>query len=836
VDFSEDLFEFQNGLSSDEAQERLEAGQSNALPGGESLTLRQIIRQNVFTYFNLIFLVIAVLLALVGAWRDLTFLPLILSNTGIGILQEWLSKRTLDKITLLSAPHTRVLRDGAETSVPSADLVLDDVVILGPGDQVPADAKILEGEASVNESLLTGEAVPVTRRAGEDLLSGSFLAGGSCRARLYAVGGDSYAARLTREAKTRGTGEESGMIRALNVMVRLVGIVLIPVGVLLFWQQYVRNGLNLKESVTGTVAAVIGMIPEGLYLLSSVTMAVSAARLALDRVLVHSMKSIETLARCDVLCVDKTGTITENAISIAKMVPLTGMGAAAQGGGASPAQGGGVFSAQSEGAFPAQSGDASPAQETDPGTDLETALGDFVAAMGVDNETMRAMRAHFKRTSERRADRVIPFSSEYKYSAAVFGPQTYLLGAPEFLLPGSAYEPYRSMIESYTSLGYRVMVFGTEDGRRVQSGPLAKPVRPLCLILAENPVRSSAPDTFRYFAEQGVKVKVISGDNPVTVSKVAQEAGVEGAEAYVDASQLLTDEEILESADRYTVFGRVTPDQKRLLVRALQQKGHTVAMTGDGVNDVLALRDADCSIAMASGADAASHAAQMVLLDSDFSRMSLVVAEGRRVVNNIERSAALFLVKNIFSLLLSLCSVALAMNYPLRPAQLSLISAFTIGVPGFLLSFEPCRRRITGTFAGNVLSRALPAGLTDFFVVLAMVLLGGEFGLGSEELATACTVLLAAVGMQVLWQVMRPMNRFHWAIFIGMAAGLALCMVYLHGLFSVTMPTRRCLMLLSLLVIVSEPLLRYLNALTDRLRRAVPRALRRAAGREEAEA
>lgn len=855
------------GLTAEQIQNRIDNGAVNTPVDAESLTFKDIVKENVFTYFNLIFLIIAILLCVVGSFRDLTFLPIILANIFIGIFQEWRSKKTLDKLTILSAPKIKVLREGKEQVVPAEELVLDDLVIFEAGNQIPADALVEEGEVSVNEALITGEADEISKKPGDELLSGSFIVSGQCKARLDKVGADSYVSKLTLEAKAQQKGEQSEMIRSLDRLVKIVGVLIIPIGILLFSQQFFINGETFRNSVTGTVAAVIGMIPEGLYLLASVAMAVSVMRLAMNKVLVHNMKSIETLARVDVLCVDKTGTITENTMTVKRAIPLkpavskaetqknmsveadtaalqaAGSGDMSQAATAAAMESDGdavvidskgeilsqvIVKEGEENPAPlggeeaqaddvVQTGEQEYVEEFTPEeqASLELQLGDFAAAMSSDNITMKAMKDYFKKQTGKRPDQVFPFSSAFKYSAAVFGEKSYVLGAPEFLLRDQ-YDSYRTPIEHYSGQGYRVLVFGEYQGT-LDGKELTAPVRPLGMVLLANPIRDQAPETFRYFAEQGVTIKVISGDNPVTVSEVAKEAGIENAHLYVDASTLHNSDEILDAVDRYTVFGRVTPEQKRQFVGALKQRGHTVAMTGDGVNDVLALKDADCSVAMASGSDAAAHAAQIVLLESDFAKMPSVVAEGRRVVNNIERTASLFLVKNIFSLLMSVFSIVFMMNYPLEPSQISLISMFTIGVPAFLMSLEQNRNRIRGHFLSNVFFRALPAGVTDFVVISGLVIFCQEFNVVDSDLSTSCTILLAIVGVMILYKIASPMTKYHWAMWFAMIFGLLFCMTFMNQIFAISTLSRRCAMLLIIFAIVTEPALRYLSLLVQKI-------------------
>lgn len=760
-------------------QEHRLHGWTNRAVESASKTTKEIIHENVFTYFNLIFAVLAVLLCIAGSFRDLTFLPVIIANTLIGIIQEVRAKQVLDNLSMLNAPRSAVVRDGKKKIVDSEELVLDDIVIFKAGSQVCADAEVCAGEVQVNESLLTGESDEITKRRGDKLMSGSFIVSGQCHARLDKVGEDSYIAKLTLQAKEMQEGEQSEMIRSLDKLVKYVGVAIIPIGIILFCQSFFFQNDGFRSSVAAMVAAVIGMIPEGLYLLASVALAVSSVRLAQKKVLLHDMKCIETLARVDVLCVDKTGTITENTMKVQDVIET----------------------------------DEYDGRTMEP---LSMLIGDFAAAMTPDNITMAAIKEYFKQGTGKRAVSKTGFSSASKYSSVTFSDGAYVLGAPELVLK----EDYAERADTITELasdGTRVLVFGTYDG--VPDGkPLARPVTPLGYILLANPIREAAKETFQYFAEQGVEVKVISGDNPVTVSKVAGQAGIENAEHYVDASTLQTPEEMKKAVLGNTVFGRVTPNQKRQFVQILKEAGHTVAMTGDGVNDILALKDADCSIAMASGSEAAAQASQLVLLESDFSCMPQVVLEGRRVVNNIQRSASLFLVKNIFSFLLSLISFVFMFSYPLEPSQISLISMFTIGIPAFFLAMEPNKNIIKGHFLTNVFLKALPAAITDAVAVGALVIFGRTFGVNSTDISTAATMLLAIVGFMILYKISAPMNKIRAGILGGCILGLLFCSIYLNDLFAITGMTTECVMLFVVFAIATEPVLRYLTLLVGKIR------------------
>ena len=762
------------GLTREQVRKARFAGQVNTAVKPPSKSIKKIVATNTFTYFNFVFAAIAILLCAVQSYRDITFLPIIIANTLIGIVQEIRAKLTLDRLNMLNAPTANVIRDGEEKKINAEWLVLNDVVVFRAGNQIPADAKILSGEVAVNEALLTGEADEIKKTVGDKLMSGSFIVSGECRAQLTAVGADSYISQLTLQAKKIKTKEQSEIIRSLNRIVTIAGVAIIPIGGFLFVQRFFFEQAGAQAAVQSAVAAVIGMIPEGLFLLSSIALAISSMKLAQKKVLLHDMKSIETLARVDVLCVDKTGTITDNSMLVADYFPL----------GKSTRE------------------------------DIYGEMSDFAKAQKADNATMEAIKAYFTKPTGRKAETVSGFSSEFKYSGVSYKDESFVLGAPEFLL-GKEYKKIESECEKHSRKGYRVLLVAKYDGK-VDGKKLDKKVTPLGLITLMNPVRENAPETFKYFADQGVEIKVISGDNPLTVSEVAKKAEITNAGKYIDATKLKTDKEIAEAMQKYTVFGRVTPEQKRKFVKALQANGHIVAMTGDGVNDVLALRDADCSVAMASGSDAAAQAAQLVLLESDFARMPDVVTEGRRVVNNLERSGSLFLVKNVFSVLTAIMSIIFAFTYPLIPAQISLVSMFTIGVPAFLLSQAPNHDLIRGKFVSNILRRSVPGGLTNFILVGIMVLMGSIFNFSAEEIGTCATVLLAAVGMQMIYRVTKkPFNWYKRTIIILCAVGLVFCFVVLPWLFGLSMVSLQAGAITVVLALLSAPLLHYVGKYID---------------------
>lgn len=774
------------GLTMEEVNERVEQGLVNLTDITTDKSVWKIIQTNTLTYFNLIFLIITVLLCVVGSYRNLTFLPIIIINTGAGIVQELRAKRTLDKMNMLNAPHSIVVRDGVQSQILSQELVKDDCVLLRAGNQICADGVVIQGSISVNEALLTGEADEIKKETGSKLLSGSFVVSGQCYAKMECVGKESYISRLTAEAKAMGEGEQSGMLRSLNQLVKWVGIIIIPVAVILFAQAYYVNKESFGVSIVSMIAAIIGMIPEGLYLLTTISLALSTLKLAQVKVLLHGMKSIETLARVDVLCVDKTGTITEPDMKVVRILP---------------------------------GGNARESEEEI--HELENLLTDYAAAVKDDNSTMKAIRAYIadlsdgQREKKRKPESVIPFSSSRKYSMVSFGDGNYVLGAPEIVM-GEQYELISEDIAPYLQKGYRVLMIGKSQQ---EEDLAAEEITPLGYVILANPIRKNAKETFDYFRSQGVTVKVISGDHPASVSEIAKQAEIENAEQYIDVSTLLTDEEVEDASGKYTVFGRVTPSQKQTLVKALQKSGHTVAMTGDGVNDILAMKDADCSVAMASGSEAAAQAAQVVLLDSDFAHMPDVVLEGRRVVNNIQRSASLFLVKNIFSFLLALFSVFSAMTYPLEPSQVSLIGMFTIGIPGFLLALEPNKNRIEGNFMKNVLIKAFPAGVTDVIAVGALVVCGKAFALPKSDIATAATMLLAIVGFMILGKISKPFNSMKYGILAINIVGLLFCGVFLGNLFAISEMSPIVILIMIVFAFAAESLFRYLTLMTEKIRK-----------------
>lgn len=772
--------DLKTGLSAQQAAQRLEGGWSNRVSVRAGRTEKEIITQNIFTFFNLVFVILALVLVIFqSSVKNMTFLIVVIINTAIGIFQEIRAKRALDKLTLVAAQQLPVLRDGQLLPVRSDLLVRDDLVQFRAGDQVCADARLRSGSLLVNEALLTGESDLIEKKPGDSLHSGSFCVSGSGLAQLTRVGDDAYAAQLTAQAKADPRVAKSEMMRSLDKLVRVMGVILIPVGLLLYYDHFKVMAMDATTSAEKVVAALVGMIPEGLYLLTSVALALSSLKLTQQRVLVQDMNCIESLARVDVLCVDKTGTITEPEMEVSQVVPLT----------------------------------------RHPHTYIESILTALYGTREPDNETARAIRELFFGRSDWHCTRYYPFQSQRKWCAGEFeGQGAFFVGAPEVLM-GSRYGSIQEAVEE-AAQSSRVLLLARCDGPVDPQALQWQSMEPLALLLVNNRLRRQAEQTFSYFRQQDVKIKVISGDSPVTASRVAMRAGIEGAENWVDAQDLETPEKLLQAAEHCTVFGRVTPERKRQLIQALKKLGHTVAMTGDGVNDVLAMKESDCGVAMASGAQAASHVARLVLLDSDFTAMPAIVGEGRRVINNIQRAAALFLVKNIFSLSLALLCLVTPWAYPFQPIQLTLISVLTIGVPAFFLALEPNYERVRGRFLPNVLRRALPGGLANVIVVTLCQLIMDSFSLPVQDLGTVCTAVLATVGLLVLFLESRPFTKIRLAVLSAMTVGMVGAFLVLPGLFELAITEPKSYLVLLCGVIMAPTVffaLQWVFRLADRL-------------------
>lgn len=768
------------GLSRAEAAERLANGYANESTEAPERSTARIVADNLFTYFNLIFAVLAVCVITTGSYRDLTFLPVVFINIIIGTVQELRSRKKLRALTFMAAPKAVVVRDGEELTIPGTEAVLDDIAIFTSGVQIYADAIVVSGEIRVNEALVTGESDEIAKLPGDTLLSGSFVVNGECRARLDRVGREAFVAKLTSEAKKADKKMRSQMMHALTKLVKILGILIVPFGLIMLYQQLFVLNMSYEDSMITTVAALIGMIPEGLYLLVSVALTVSVMRLAKRRTLVQEMRCIETLARVDVLCVDKTGTITEPEMNVRELVLLC------------------------------------PDRFTE--DDTEQILADYLVGASNENETLAALARRFTKAARQGVSGRLNFSSTAKFAGAELADGTaFLVGAPEKLVAPNS--PHRQAIEHYSAEGYRVLLLAMYDGdvATAPQGLMSEPF-PIALILLTNKIRDAAPETFRFFAEQGVSVRVISGDNPTTVARIAADAGIPDAERCIDASTLKTERQIRRAAAEYIVFGRVTPDVKRRLIRALRAEGHTVAMTGDGVNDVLALKDADCAIAMASGSDIACHISQLVLLDSDFSALTAVVTEGRRVINNIERSASLFLVKNIFSVTVTLLALIFTLTYPITPSQLSLFNVMFIGIPSFVLALEPNHERVRGSFLTNVILNSLPAGLTNLIAIAVLMFFGDNFGVPSDELSTLATLVIAFVGLLMLFKISQPLNRLRRALLIAMTVGFVGGSLLLHDLFNMSALSGRAIIVTIIICAATAPLMFALSLVSRAVR------------------
>jgi len=718
-----------SGLTDKQAAKR----RPNEITADPGKSVWQIIASNLFTPFNLLNVALALCLALVGSWRNMLFLGVVVSNTVIGTVQELRARRTIHRLTLLNAPEVCVLREGQERTCRPEEVVQGDLIILRTGDQVVADALVTDGSGAANEALLTGESDAIRKHAGDWLLSGSYITEGCLTAQLVYVGDDSYAARLTRSAR-KIKRPKSALMTELNKLIRLISCVLVPLGVLLFLKEFLITGLTLNEAVPDAVAAMIGMIPEGLMLLTSVAMCVGVVRLGRRQTLVQELYGIETLARADVLCLDKTGTLTTGQMVVEDMVPVA----------------------------------LTPAE-------LRLALCRFTGAMHDCSGTMMAL-SNYVRPGNERPIATLPFSSARKKSAASFADGTTLiLGAPSFVLSPEELAPLKDVIAEHTARGCRVLVLAQASGCVTETD--APPVESVAgLFVLSDEIRASAPETIRYFREQDVTLKVISGDDPRTVAAIARRIGLEG-EA-VDASAL-TDADLDEACERYAIFGRVTPAQKKLLVEALKRRGHSVAMTGDGVNDIPALKAADCSIAMAGGADAAKQVAQLTLLNGDFASMPLVVSEGRRVIGNITRAASLFLVKTLYSFALAALVLFLPVEYPFQPIQLTLVSTLTVGAPSFFLALESNHARVKGGFLQTVLLRAVPGAAAVTVCALAAMLCR-QLGWAAQDCSTLATLSAGAVGLLMLLSVCLPLTRMR-AILLGAMTAAFVGAVLLFG-------------------------------------------------------
>lgn len=722
------------GLTTEQVLQRKEQKLTNIVDKKNTKTYKAIIFSNLFSFFNLLCLLVAIALISVGAIGDCLFMFIVLANTLIGIIQEIKAKKTIEKISLVSSPTALVIRDKIENKIPVSDLVLDDIIVLQTGKQICADSIVLEGSVEVNESLLTGESVAVKKNKGDMLYSGSFVVGGKCYARVDKVGNNTYTAKLAAQAK-QYKKPKSELMGTLNTIITVIGIIIIPLSILMFKNNYDLLGSDnsTAEIIRRTAGSMIGMIPAGMFLLTSMALAVGVIKLAKKRTLVQDLYSIEMLARTDVLCLDKTGTITDGTMKVSNVIQI----------------------------------------KTDLKHTLDHLVGSMLTALDDNNQTSRALITHFGYSKELTASHVLPFNSTRKMSGVTFSNgETYVFGAPEYVLKTKNAQ-VDNLVKTYASKGFRVLLFAQCDGN-LKDDKIPPKREPVAVVVIEDHIRDDAMETIAWFKENGVDIKIISGDNPITVSEVSRRVGVDNADKYISLEGL-SQQQVIDAADNYTIFGRVSPEQKCILVKALKAKGHKVAMTGDGVNDILALKEADCSVAMASGSEATRLVSNLVLLDSNFSSMPSVVAEGRRVINNIQKSSSLFLMKTIYTILLSIFYIIIGSLYPFTTKQVLLLETLVIGIPSFFLALQPNNEKIQGKFISNLLSKSLPGALILFINVIACYLF--DLGIGTNgQFQTMASLAITFVGLLVLFRLCKPFDIFRGIMF---ACMVTLCVVVL---------------------------------------------------------
>ena len=728
------------GLTYEQVAKRQSEGLNNIVEEKNTNTYRKIFFKNICTFFNLLCVTVAAALIAVGKISDCFFMIIVVANTAIGIIQEIRAKKTIEKISLVNSPTSKVIRAGVETEIPVSEMVLDDIVMYNTGRQISADCIVMDGEVEVNESLLTGESVPVKKRKGDVLYSGSFILGGKCLAKVDKVGNDSYTAKLSDKAKEYKK-PKSELLASMKLIITIIGIIILPLAILTFFNNYNGTANNIAETIGSTASSVVGMIPSGMFLLTSMALAVGVVKLAKRRTLVQDLYSIEMLARTDVLCLDKTGTITDGTMKVNAVIQM---------------------------------------DRTIKYT-MSDLVGSMLTALDDNNQTSRALINHFGYSKEFTASQILPFNSARKLSAVTFkNGETYVMGAPEFVLKVRNKE-VDNLVKQYAQKGFRVLLIAKAEGQ-IEKDKISPKREPVCVIVIEDHIREDASETLEWFRNNGVDVKIISGDNPLTVSEVSRRVGVQGAEKYISLEGL-SEQQVIEAADKYTVFGRVSPEQKCILVRALKAKGHKVAMTGDGVNDILALKEADCSIAMASGSEATRHVSHLVLLDSNFSCMPAVVAEGRRVVNNVQNSSSLFLMKTIFTILLTIFCLVMGIKYTFSSTKLILIlEMFVIGIPSFFLSLQPNTDKIKGKFITNLMVKSLPAALIFTIIVIATYILNVTGFVTEEAYQTMASLGVTFAGVLVLFRLCSPINIYRGIMFAVMLL-LVACAVFIKVIY-----------------------------------------------------
>lgn len=748
------------GLTEAEVAERKAQGKVNTVTTVKTKSIGRIFRDNICTVFNAINVILFIILMLVGSYKNLLFIGVVFINTIIGIVQEIRSKKSVDKLTILAESKLNVLRDGKVIQLNKDELVLDDILVLSRGNQIPADCIVVEGSCSANESLLTGESDLIEKNVGDELLSGSFIAAGSCYCRVHRVGAESYAAKINNEAKYIKTND-SQIVKSFHFIINICSAIIFPLGILLFVMKYFVYHQELNPTVVSTVGALVGMIPSGMILLTSTVLAVSVVRLSRKKVLVNEMYCIETLARVDVICLDKTGTLTTEDMNVHDVIP---------------------FGCEED--------------------EVKVALSSLAAGTDDINATMQALLDYSREIEPLPCRTYIPFSSETKWSGGFFqNGRTYIIGAAEFVF--SDKEKYAEVYEKIAAITetVRILVLATSE-TEIKEKVLPDNLRPMALILIKDTLRDNVLETVGYFKEQGVTLKVISGDSVKTVQNIAKDCGIAGAENAVDMTTVTTDEALAEVAERCNVFGRVTPAQKKKLVLALQANGHKVAMTGDGVNDVLALKEADCSVAMAAGSEAARNVSQIVLVDNDFAAMPHVVAEGRRTINNIERSSSLYLVKTMYSILLSLFFLFTPHSYPFSPIQLSLISSLLVGFPSFVLALQPNKNIVRGNFTFNIVTRAAPAALCISLNIIISALLSGTLGISQEELSTIAVYITSLVCLLLVIRLSIPLNPLRGAMLAFSVIGMTIAFIFFRGFFNLTALNTNAVILVAISAVV----------------------------------
>lgn len=742
------------GLTKKEVEERKKANLYNYDTSVPTKTIPRIIRDNTLTLFNLLNICLAILIAFTGSYKNLLFLGVVFCNTLISTIQEIRSKKVVDKLSLVASSKATVLRDGKRESILLEDIVIDDIIYYELGNQVVVDSVLLEGECEVNEAFITGEAEPILKKTGDMILSGSFLVSGKCKARVEHIGNDNYTSRISSGAKYMKK-VDSEMMSSLKKLIKIISICIVPLGCILFYQQLALTNFDYNSSIIRTVAALIGMIPEGLILLTSTVLAVSTIRLSKYNVLVQELYCIETLAYVDTLCLDKTGTITEGTMELYKVIPINRSM-----------------------------------------KEAEKELSLFVSSMNEGNATLEALKEKYGKKKPEKVLSCHPFSSTRKWSGLTLEDHgSYVLGAPEKLLK----EEDLKLVKEYQN-DYRVLAF-THSDKNFQGKMLPNDMELVAIILLLDKIRPTAKKTLEYFKKQGTTIKLISGDSVNTVMEVAKRVGIKG-EA-IDTGLLKTKEEILNACETYTIFGRVSPDMKKEIVQALKEKGHKVAMTGDGVNDVLALKEADCSIAMNSGSDAARNVSQLVLLESNFDAMPRILEEGRRTINNIERSASLFLVKTIYASILAVCFALLPLAYPFEPIQMSLTSMFTIGIPSFILALESNHERVKGNFLKNVFKKAFPTALAIVTNILLIAALAPILNISLQDTSTLCVYTVGVIGFLLIYHICIPFNTMRKILFLFIVVGYLLGFFFLQDLYSLSPITTKLLGYMGIIFILS---------------------------------